>query len=209
LILPMVKTSRIGAQVRREPWRVELLLTCAWLALLAGITVYPFLVRPPQSGELLTRNTIRLALLYYAIAAFLTCWSRPTAGSSRIQLARWCWTLAWLAYLVHLAMAFHFYHHWSHADAMAHTRAVSGVGQGIYVSHLFTVLWSADVAYWWLAPAAHAARRRWLNMALHGFMLFVIFNATVVYETGVIRWAGVALFEELGRVFLYRRAATG
>src|SRR5437667_407857 len=80
--------------------------------------------------------------------------------------------------------------------AVAHPRAVSGVGEGIYVSHLFTLLWSADVAYGWLRPDRYAGRSPWFGRLLHGFMAFVIFNATVVYETGPIRWAGVLLFAE-------------
>ena len=41
-------------------------------------------------------------------------------------------------------MAFHHYHHWSHADAVQHTAIVSGWGNGLYVSHLFTIAWTAD-----------------------------------------------------------------
>jgi hypothetical protein len=110
-----------------------------------------------------------------------------------LRLARWCWTLAWAAYLVHLAMAFHHYHHWSHAHAVEHTRSVSGVGEGIYVSHCFTLLWTVDVAWWWLRPETRARRSAWVDRSLHGFMFFMVFNATVVYESGLIRWAGVAL----------------
>jgi hypothetical protein len=105
-------------------------------------------------------------------------------------LARWCWTFAWATYLVHLAMAFHHYHHWSHADAVEHTEIVSGFGKGIYVSHLFTLAWTADALSWWLQPARRALRPSWIDWLLHGFMAFMIFNATVIYEAGPIRWAG-------------------
>jgi hypothetical protein len=47
--------------------------------------------------------------------------------------------------------AFHFYHGWSHAEAMEHVRAAARFGEGIFVSHLFTLLWTLDVAWWWLA----------------------------------------------------------
>ena len=53
------------------------------------------------------------------------------AGSGRSRLARGCWTLAWATYLVHVAMAFHHYHHWSHVEAVAHTREVSGFAPGV------------------------------------------------------------------------------
>jgi hypothetical protein len=158
-------------------------------------------------GDFRIRATIRVALLYYTLAVTLMSRLRPPewAATGRGQLTRWCWTLAWAAYLIHLAMAFHHYHHWSHADAVAHTRAVSGVGAGIYVSHLFTLLWTLDVAFWWLSPERYATRPAWVDVALHSFMVFVIFNGTVVYESGTIRWAGLGMFTVLALVWLLNR----
>ncbi len=97
--------------------------------------------------------------------------------------ARWCWTWGLVCFLVHLAMAFHYFHHWSHAHAFERTREVSGVGEGIYVSYLFTWLWGADVAYWWLSPGGYAARSRWIDRTLQAFMLFIVINGTIVFET--------------------------
>jgi hypothetical protein len=176
------------------------LLAAAWVALLATV----FLLAPPSDpGDFLVRGTVRVALLYYAAAVSLLLWP---GGSWRA--ARLCWTLAWAAYLVHLAMAFHHYHHWSHADAIAHTRAVSGVGEGIYFSHLFTLLWTADVAWWWLRPQGYATRPAWVGRTLHGFMFFMVFNATVVYESGFIRGAGLVLTAWLA-LLLGRSACRG
>jgi hypothetical protein len=180
-----------------------------WVVLLALVLVLPSLTGSPTAGDDLTRHTVRLALLYYVAALTLMIRLRPPewlARSGKGRLARWCWTLAWAAFVVHLAMAFHHYHHWSHEDAVRHTREVSGVGEGIYVSHLFALAWTADVAAWWLRPAWYARRSPWIDRALHGFMLFVIFNATIVYEMGLIRWLGVALFAWLASVWCWRRA---
>src|SRR5262249_54522473 len=111
-------------------------LAAAWLVALAAILSAPYLTHSATLVDDLVRNTVRLALVYYALAASLLLvlrprdWDEPAGGW---QIARACWTLAWLAYLVHLAMAFHHYHHWSHADAVEHTRAVSGVREGIFV----------------------------------------------------------------------------
>jgi hypothetical protein len=196
-----------GGLGHESAWLKPHWLGLIWLVLLAGILVSPTVFGSSTAGDDLTRNTIRLALLYYAVAASLMLWFPGTAQSaltSNSRLARWCWTLAWAAYLVHLGMAFHHYHDWSHARAVEHTRSVSGVGEGIYVSHLFTALWTLDVASWWLAPFWHASRRAWMNIVLHCFMLFVIVNGTIVYEEGFIRWAGVALVEELGRLYVNR-----
>ena len=88
-------------------------------------------------------------------------------------------------------MAFHFFHHWSHAHAFERTREVSGVGEGIYVSYLFTLLWAADVAWWWLRADRYAVRSVWIDRSLQAFMLFIVLNGTVVFESGPIRWAGL------------------
>lgn len=178
-----------------------------WLALLLATLAGPYAFAAADPGDLLIRNTIRLALFYYFLTLNALLWPTIADEDRRATLARGCWTMAWLTYLVHLAMAFHFYHHWSHADAVRHTEEVSGFGPGIYVSHLFTVLWGADVAAWWLTPAWHARRSPWLGRLLHAFMLFVVFNGTVVYETGFIRWAGPIAFVELAAVALWRLQA--
>ncbi len=196
-------SSRVSAPVR---W-VDSAMLASWLVLLAFVVSLPYLVDSPTLGDDLVRGTIRLALAYYAVAATLLLLLRPTewsADAGRGRLARWCWTLGWATYLVHLGMAFHHYHAWSHTAAVEHTRQVSGVGEGIYASHLFTLLWTADVVYWWLCPGRYAQRSPWIGRTLHGYMAFLIFNATVVYETGLIRWFGLALFTELAVVGFYR-----
>ena len=106
--------------------------------------------------------------------------------------ARVSWTLAWAAFVVHVAMAFHHAHRWSHAEAFRHVEESSGFGPGIFVSYAFTLIWTWDVLRWWARGPAARPPRWWL-----GFMLFVTFNATVVYEAGFIRWAGLAMFAAL------------
>jgi hypothetical protein len=159
-------------------------------------------------GDLLVRNTIRLSLAWYlaALLAMLCCRSQDwSATSPRGRLARWCWTWAVVCFLVHLALAFHFVHDWSHAHAFAKTRRVAGVGEGIYVSYAFTLLWVADVCYWWIAPRAFAARSVWIDRALQAFMLFIVFNGTVIYESGPIRWVALLGFGVLGAVGYWAR----
>src|SRR5438105_4028388 len=103
----------------------------AWFVLLGAVLGWPFLSDSSSLGGDLIRNTIRLALLYYAAALTLmlrTCNIDWQKSSRIIRSARACWTLAWLTYLIHLVMAFHFAHGWSHANAMRHTEEVSGFG---------------------------------------------------------------------------------
>jgi hypothetical protein len=186
------------------------IVTGVWLVLLDGIFFAPWWSGAADAGDELVRNTVRLSLLYYAAAAVLMTRLRPDewdAASVRGKVARDAWSLAWLAYVVHVMFAMKFAHHWSHADAVRHTQERSGFGEGIYVSHFFTLLWTLDVLWWWLRPASYARRSPWIDRLLHAFMAFVIFNGTVVFESGLIRWAGVVMFVVLGGAFVWRAVA--
>ena len=177
---------------------LPLLLSVLCLVLLLFVWTHhrPSFKFPPDHGFLI-RGTVCVSLGYYALAATLMLrlrladWAATTSSG---RLARTCWTLACLAYLIHVAFAFHYIHHWSHAEAFEHVRQAGGVGEGIFVSYLFTLLWTGDVMWWWIAPLSYAGRSVWIDRALHGFMAFVIFNGTVVFASGFIRWAGVAMF---------------
>jgi hypothetical protein len=152
-------------------------------------------------GDSMTRNTVRVSLAWYVVALCLMMrlkgrdWSAATPIG---QLTRWCWTWALICFLVHVLAAFHYFHHWSHVHAFEHTRQVAGIGEGLYFSYLFTGLWIADVVAWWLWPARYAARPAWIDRALHCLMIFIVFNSMVVFESGLIRWAGVAMIAVLG-----------
>ena len=181
--------------------RTSVIQTVIWLLVLGAAVAWPYCTHSTTIADDLTRFTVRVALGYYAVAAARMLVGKCD-GSTRLL-----WTFAWASYLVHLAMAFHHYHRWSHADAIAHTEEVSGFGPGIYFSHLFSLLWTIDVVYWWWQPARYERRARWMNWSLHGYMAFIIFNATVIYETGLIRWVGLGMFAVLTAVYLGARTA--
>lgn len=160
-------------------------------------------------GDALTRNMIRLALAWYATALALMMFLRNDDWRAATRLgraARWCWTWGVAAFVIHVLLAFHFFHHWSQAAALQHTREVSGVAEGLYVSYLFTGLWIADAACWWLAPHRYAARAPWIDRLLHGFMLFMVFNSTVIFESGPIRWVSLVALAALAALWLVTRA---
>jgi len=180
-----------------------MILTGVWLALLDAIFLVPMWTHDAAAGDWLIRYTVRLALLFYAVAVLLMLWPRRDDGAVRL-LARDAWSLAWLAYLVHLVFAMKFAHHWSHAEAVRHTQERSGFGAGIWFSHFFTLVWTLDVGWWWLSPVSYARRPAWISWPLHAYMAFIIFCGTVVYETGFIRWAGVVMFALLSAAVLYR-----
>src|SRR5690242_8324442 len=62
------------------------------------------------------------------------------------------YSAGWLVLLLHVILAFHFYHHWSHADAWRRTQEQSGYGNGIYANYALIGVWGLDVFWSWLAP---------------------------------------------------------
>lgn len=165
-----------------------------------------------HTGELLTRVFIWLALGGYTLGAvaFLLGNGRP----AWLRTARWAWTLGCVFFLVHVACAFQFYHAWSHGAAYRETARQTGAtfgeawawGGGVYVSYAFTLLWLLDVSFWWLQGlASYRQRPAWLTAAWHGFFVFILFNGTVVFESGPARWFGLLICATLLACWLLAR----
>lgn len=144
-----------------------------------------------MDGDALTRGSIDVALAFCAAALIALPWVPRGSGGSLARFVRTGWLLGWLCYVVHVGFAFHYFHDWSHAQAVSHVEERSGFGPGIYFSHLLTLLWTADVVWWAISPAAHARRPAWVGGLLYFYFTFMAFFATVVYETGVVRVAGI------------------
>ena len=105
-------------------------------------------------------------------------------GQLRLRLS---WALGCVLLLLHIAVAFHLGHGWSHAAAWEHTRQVGGYGDGIFVNYAFALVWTADVVWACVAFKSYLARPRWLNWTIHGFLAFVVFNAAVVFGSWEMR----------------------
>ena len=160
------------------------------------------------SGELLTRSSIWVSMVAYAIGSLIFAMTRH---------ARWvrlAWTIGCAALLAHFVFAFDFYHAWSHrsayADTARQTAQVFGInwGGGLFINYAVAALWTADVAWWWAAGlSSYLQRPWWMTLLWHGFLIFIIFNATVVFKDGWVRWAGllVCLSLCLSWVFISRR----
>jgi hypothetical protein len=110
------------------------------------------------------------------------------------------WTVGCLAFLLHVASAFHIHYGWSHAVALRETARqaaeLTGLalgGAGLYANYLFAALWVFDAAWWWGDAAGHHRRAAWFDVVLHSFMLFILFNGTVVFAHGPARWLGLAV----------------
>ena len=102
--------------------------------------------------------------------------------------------------LAHFVSAFHFYHDWSHAaayrDTARQTREVFGLdwGGGVFINYALLTAWIVDVGWWWGSGVeSYRTRPRGLLVAWHGFLIFIIFNATVVFADGVVRWIGLVI----------------
>ena len=150
------------------------------------------------SGELLTRSTIWISMAAYTIGCIVFA-----AAWRRIDVDRWvrvAWTIGCLALLAHFIFAFHFYHAWSQAaaytDTARQTADAVGInwGGGLFVNYAVAILWIADIAWWWFGRLSSYRRRPWLiTLIWHGFLILIIFNATVVFENGLTRWVGLII----------------
>ncbi len=150
----------------------------------------------PAWGDLLTRATVWLALLGYLAGPAALLFGRALRPWQRT--ARSIYTIGLVAFLAHVVAAFHFFYGWDHGVALSETAketaAATGVnsGAGLYLNYAFTLLWMLDVGWWWRAGLeAFVRRATWISASLHGFFLFMAFNATVVFEQGAIRWIGL------------------
>ena len=162
-------------------------------------------------GEWLTRWTVRVALCLYVAAVAVRL-----AAPGRRRAARFLWTLGCALFLAHVACAFHVFHGWSHGHAYRETarqtRELTGVdwGGGLYLNYLFTLVWVADVAYWWWGGLyVYDRRPRGVAAALHLFFAFMAFNGAVVFATGATRWIGVSLAIGLALLVLAGRRRLG
>ena len=146
-------------------------------------------------GKLLTLWTVRVALVAYAISLWLRMGYRKSATG--LRASRLLWSAGFFAFLMHVALAFQFFHHWSHRAALAATakQTLETVGLdwggGLYANYLFAVIWGLDVAWWWTRPASYECRSRFIEWAVQGWLAFIAFNATVVFGAGPIRWLGL------------------
>ena len=147
-------------------------------------------------GELLTRSSVWISIVAYTIGCvvFATARRQPEAD----RWTRLAWTTACAALVAHFICAFQFYHAWSHESAYLETaRQTAQVfainwGGGLFVNYAVATLWTADVASWWFAGLSSYRRRpSWLTLSWHGFLIFIIFNATVIFKDGPARWFGL------------------
>lgn len=146
-----------------------------------------------NSGEFLTHSTIWISIFAYAVGCLVFATARD-----RDRWVRLAWTIGCAALVAHFISAFQFYHSWSQSSAYhetaRQTAEVVGInwGGGLFINYAVAILWTSDIAWWWFAGVKSYRRRPWLlTMLWHGFLVFIIFNATVVFKAGLTRWIGL------------------
>jgi hypothetical protein len=147
---------------------------------------------------------------YLVIALIVLGWALRLMQPRFDSIARLAWTLGALMLLIHIVVAFWLAHGWSHAAAVEHVREVGGFGGGIIVNYLFVVIWSGEILWWWISPVSRSHRPRWAGWVVHGFLLFVVLNATVIFGSPERRLIYGTLFFLLSFLLLssLRRSAS-
>jgi hypothetical protein len=185
----------------------------AWLATGSSQQIHPpgtvaYTVAVPRASGLITTT---IAVAFGMVGLTWAILLSESKNPSVLTAARVAWTLGYLSYLAHVAAAFETFHHWSHAEAAFHTgfRTWELTGWfwtgGIWVNYAFTLVWAADVIYWWSGLDRYARRPPRLRWFVHAFFAFMIFQAGVVFAVGPIRWltlAGLLTVAFLGLVRL-------
>lgn len=137
-----------------------------------------------------------------AVVAFcLAAWLLAARGDRRTERGfrvwRSVWTAACAALAIHIPVAMHFEHGWSHAAALEHTAQqthdVVGIdwAGGLYFNYGMLLLWTVDVGLLWQQREQIPAQRHWISRLNEYVCAFMILNATVVF--GPAWWYAVAV----------------
>ncbi len=99
--------------------------------------------------------------------------------------------------IVHAVAVFHYIHHWSQDEALAHTArqtaALTGLhwGGGLYVNYAFISLWAGDAALWWRDRASYEGRSAVSRDILLAIFVFMFVNGGIVFAHGPARAIGL------------------
>lgn len=164
------------------------------------------------SGEGWMRWTIRAAIVCILLR-WIARWRNTARAETPSAAECWLWALGLVFYLVHVLLAFHVVHHWSHQDAWQRTAEqtarLTGIrrGEGIWANHLFTIIWTADVIRLIRARVARKPTSRWLDRASFVVFAFMVFHATVVFGPDHYRWLAIPVLLML--FLVWRRRPMG
>jgi hypothetical protein len=120
-------------------------------------------------------------------------------GNESSRGARVLNSLGCVAFLAHVACAFHFYHHWNHTAAYADTARQTAAyfgwhwGGGLYFNYAFLLLWLGQAIISWATPPCPVLRTNSLIWITRSFVLLMMVNGAVVFAHGPMRWFGLLL----------------
>ena len=150
-----------------------------------------------DAGEWAVRGTAWLALSGYFTGAFLLL-----RGNRRI--AKWIWGAGCDFNSLHILVAFHFTHGWSHAAAVANvtgtSKALIGrpIEAGIWFNYTLLIAWIIDAAWLWFGDHSYFRRSKALGYTIHGFIFFMVINGAIVFAPDYVRWPSIAVCGLLG-----------
>ncbi len=162
-------------------------VACAILGAVMLIPIVEVFVSPAQHNVAhpsIAQSAVPPLLLWCLAGPVVFC-VRPNRAAT--IATRFAWFAGSVFLCLHLAVAFHLGHEWSHAAAWEHTRDASGVGNGIFVNYAVAVVWLTDAAWLLFAPRAYETRARALHIAIQGFLAFVMVNAGFVFASWPVR----------------------
>ncbi len=140
--------------------------------------------------------------------------SKQSSSENYLEGARNAWLLGSFFSLLHAIATMVFIHQGSHDVAVEYTAKQTesllgfGFGIGIYFNYAFVIIWLVD-ALWWIAQRkTYEARNSSISWAVYGFLIFIAFNGSIVFESGWVRWFAIAGVIVLG-LLAWRRSKTG
>jgi hypothetical protein len=121
-------------------------------------------------------------------------------GRVTAAAVRGAWTIACVLLVAHELLAMGLAFGWRQSLAWqniaAQTLDATGIdtGGGLIVNYAAGVLWSVDVAWWWLLPPSYFARPAWITVALWAFLALMFFFGAVVFAAGTTRTVAALMF---------------
>ncbi|MBP3957874.1 hypothetical protein J8F10_21685 [Gemmata sp. G18] len=185
----MVEAERVQSRSARETGAIVVMFS-ALTATNGVLSLFGPVQMSPQNSAI--QETAIGTVLGWATGFPLALARRR--GEPATSFVRVIYTWGCAMCVLHIAVAFHLAHGWSHEVAWEHTREVGGYGNGIFVNYAFALVWFADVVWAWVAFDSYLSRARWIGRAVYGFTGFVVFNAGVVFNTGFSRAVCTLLF---------------
>lgn len=149
-----------------------------------------------------------MASMWAAVVLYLLAWAcqaQAALAPAMLKRSRLFLSLGAGALLYHAVSAFHFFHGWSHAAAVAtlSMRAYDllevRTGALMYAIYFYLLVWVVELAWSWAAFAAWGKRPGWVGwpvrifLAGFGVALAAWVGGVSVYEVAPLRWSLPAL----------------